>query len=702
MFDRATFQQLTDAVESDLVEGHFHNALKLLGETLESELTPAMQHEVSSIQADYDRLLHYMAEGSEDSSRESLYIEFVCRTFRLLQELRHEYRQEHAQENINDYFAFLAHEMKGKWQILFDKNIDSLKQTQNFNSLDVLFQVLWVSAPLDSDCNRKLCHFLASTDTNTRSYLLSALSLALLIYFDMPKMRILLEYARSKDRDEGVRALVGIWFSTQLYSRVVKLYPDLWCQFEDLAKEKEVQDHLLLLQHHLCLYKESEQLHQKIEKEILPVLINASRERAKLGFDNDMEIDIMDPHSGLNLSKETRKRIDESAKTMLQMLQEGVDVNLRPFTALKSFPFFHSIGHWLAPFDEDRPEVPDFPLIKKLRLCDSDRYSLCLLMGKMPNGQLDDLSKMFNEHSEEIEMQMKEMPVSPVQNIIQCLYRLLKRSLWQSTFPDIFSADTLLIHHPLFGEELRKNPEFLRTTGETLLRYERYEEAEEHFLLLSEMTGTNSELFCQLGYCEQQLGRFPKAVFYYRQADFLVPKNSSTLFHLQYCYAHQGKYEEQLECLLQLEKLMPDDTKVTTETGLCLMQLHSWEEAQKRFFQLEVQGKRVLPSLRAIAWCALRMKDYELAQRYYDRILGEELARTKWEDFLNAGHIAWIRGNVSSALTLYHEYARRYAAYDPEAKDILAPYNQDVPILLENGKSLNEVHLMYDLIAREL
>ena len=700
MIDRATFLQLTDAVENDLVEGHFHNALKLLGETLESELTPTMKREVGAIQADYDRLLHYMAEGSEDSSRETLYKKFVNRTFELLQMLRFEYRQAHAE--VQDYYAQHAHDINPNWQEYFDKAIETLRRSPHFDSLDLLFDILWVSPPLDNDSYRKINHFLDSTDTKTRSYLLSALSLGLINCFDVPKIRILLDYAYTKAAEERTRALVGICFATQLHSRVVKLYSGLWRQLKDLAKERFTLNQLTKLQHQLCLYKESEQLHQKIEREILPVLINTSRERAKLGFDNDMEIDISDPDSGLNLSKETRKRIDESAKAMLQMFKEGVDVNLHPFTALKAFPFFKSVGHWLAPFDENRPEVPDFPLINKFRLCDSDLYSLCLLLGKIPSDQRDNLSKMLDDHAEEIEMQSEEMPVLPIQNVIQCLYRLLKRSPWQSTWPDIFSSDTLLIHHPLFGEELRKNSEFLSTTGITLLRYARYEEAEEHFLLLSEMAGANSELFLQMGFCEQQLGRFSKAVFYYRQADFLVPKDPNTLFHLQYCYARQGKFEEQLECLMQLEKLKPDDSKVTTETGLCLMQLHSWEEAQKRFFQLELQGKRVLPSLRAIAWCALRMKDYDLAQRYYDRILGEELARTKWEDFLNAGHIAWIRGNISSALTLYHEYARRYAAFNPEAKDILEPYNQDVPILLENGKSLNEIHLMYDLIAREL
>ena len=697
MFDDETFRQLTDNVEADLIHGHLHDALRLLGESLDAELAPELKHEVSNIQADYNRLLHYMAEGSEDISRPALFARFITKTFRVLQQLRHDYRVAHGK----DAYAVMAHACQYDWQEQFNQAINTLGDGMDYEAIDHLFELVWVAGPLDANDERQLRLFLMATDKKNRCHLLGALTLSLLHYFDVAKMRLLAEYATSPSADERARSIVGLSFACHLYASILPLYPTLEEQLKTLTQQDGFEEELTLLQHQFCLYQESERLQQKMEQEILPILIKASRERAKLGFDNDLEIDLTSPDSGLNLNKEARKRINESAKAMFQMFQEGVDVNLHTFTALKGFPFFGRIAHWLAPFDPHRPEVNDATLLRKFRLCDADLYSLCFLTQKIPEEQRKDLSQMLSNHSEEIEEQAREMGVSPIQNVVQCLYRLLRRSPWQSMWPDVFTANALLLHHPLFGPVLKASPVFLHTTGNTLLRHAHYEEAEEHLLLYSEKNGANSDLFCQLGYCEQQLGRYSKAIYYFRQADMLEPDKSQTLYHLQFCYARQARYEEQLECLLQLERLHPDEPRVLTETGLCLMQLNRWEEAQRRFFQMELRGQRLLPSLRAIAWCALRMKDYELAQRYYDRILGEELARTKWEDFLNAGHIAWIRGNVSTALMLYHEYARRYAA-DPEVKDILEPYNQDASILLEHGKSPSDIHLMYDLIARDL
>ncbi|MBQ8051075.1 MAG: hypothetical protein IJ197_05810 [Bacteroidaceae bacterium] len=698
MFDKETFRQLTYEVESDLVEGRLHDALKVLTESLTPELSPALQREAATIRDDYDRLLHYMAEGTEDDSRPTLYARFLTKAHRILQKLKYDYRQ----ANERDKYAMTAHLYGERWQEHLERAISTLETGMDYERLDLLFELLWVAPQLDSNVENRLQLFLIATDPNTRKYLLSALTLALLLYFDPAKMRLLMAYATSDHEAERARALVGICFATQVHSRLASLYPTLWEELAHLTEQAHFAEMMGQLQLQLCLYQDSERLRQKMEKEILPILIKASRDRAKLGFDSEQEIDLSSPETALNLSKENQKRIEASMKEMAEMFMEGVDLNLNTFTSLKGFPFFQHIGHWLAPFDANRPEVTDGHLLSKFHLCDSDLYSLALLTQRIPAEQRQGISKMLSEHAEEVELQAKEVGVSPMQNVVQCLYRLLKRSSWLSLWPDVFSKDNQLILHPLFGKALGASPNFLLATGNLLFRHAHYEEALAHLMRYAEKNGLDSNLARQMGFCEQQLGHDQKAISHLRQADMLEPDNSQTLYHLQLCYARMERYEEQLDCLLQLEKLHPEDPRILTETGLCLMQLKRWEEAQKRFFQMELRGQRLLPSLRAIAWCALRMQDYDLASRYYDRILGEELARTKWEDFLNAGHVAWLKGDTPLALTRYHEYARRYASANPEARDILEPYHQDEEVLVECGKSLSDIHLMHDLIAREL
>ena len=181
-----------------------------------------------------------------------------------------------------------------------------------------------------------------------------------------------------------------------------------------------------------------------------------------------------------------------------------------------------------------------------------------------------------------------------------------------------------------------------------------------------------------------------------QQAHLLVPEQKQITLNLQHCYARLGRYEEQLECLQELEEKYPDDVHIQTETGLCLIQLERWEEAQKRFYRLEYRGHRVLPSQRAVAWCALRMGDFVVAKRYYERLLTNPQA--KWEDYLNMGHVHWLSGETAQALPLYHEYVRRYATSNPKSTDLMIPFDQDFEVLRQLGKSATDIAIMRDLI----
>lgn len=700
--DNQTFQQLANHVETDLINGRLHDALTLLSNILSAEKTAAgLRREALNIQADYERLLHYMAEGTEDKSRASLHRRFIQRAFRLLQNLR----RSHVIANEQNLYALVARATNEEWKPLFEETIARLDKENDFELQDSLFELIWTAPQLNQYEERQLRLLLIATEPNVRCYMLSALSLALLHFFDASKLRLLMEYAQVEPAAEHVRAIIGIAITTQLHGERLSIYPRLRHALLQLAANGQFTEGLTVLQHHFCLYQEAEQLQKKMEEEILPALIKAGQERARLGFDPEEEEELDAPDSKLNLSKEMRRRISNSAKEMFRMFQEGIDINLHTFAALKAFPFFHRIGHWLAPFDERRPEITTPAVIQKMHagLCDSDRYSVSLLTHHIPKERQADLGKMIQEHAEDIEQKTAEaVPMGDYQNVIQCLYRLLRCSPWQSMWPTVFSGDSLLINNSVLGPLLHRTPDFLLRTGNTLFRHNRYKQAEQHFSLYRKQADTDFTLLGQLGYCKERQGQFQQAIRYFQEANMLAPDDRQILFHLQHCHARLGHYEEQLEFLLQLEKHSPNDSRILTETGMCLIQLQRWKEAQQRFYKMEFSGQRVVPSMRGIAWCALRMGDYDTADRYYTRILEENVTEARWEDFLNKGHICWLKGNTTEALSFYHEYARRYATGNPQATDALAPYDEDAHVLQERGKSSSDIALMHDLIERSL
>jgi tetratricopeptide (TPR) repeat protein len=382
---------------------------------------------------------------------------------------------------------------------------------------------------------------------------------------------------------------------------------------------------------------------------------------------------------------------------MARLFSEGMDINLGTFTSLKGYSFFQRPCHWLLPFDTMRPEFPGINTICNVPICDSDKYSVCLLIKHIPQSQREDMIRLLEGHAEVLAMQAEESR-DDFQNVIQCLYRLLRRSPWRTQWSDIFTKSAMLLTSGLLGAQLRHSQEFLQSTAKTLLRHHHYEMAELHLRAIAELTGTDYSVLMNLALCAQEQGKFRQASNYYQQASMLNSNDKNILYRLQYCYAQQQRYSDQLDCLLQLEKIVPDNTKIQTEIGLCLIQLESWEDAQKRFYKLEFSGVNHQANLRAIAWCALKMNDLQEAQKYYTRII-EESTHATWEDYLNAGHVAWLQGDIRSAINLYTEYVRRYATARPNSTDIMQPFVQDGDILRKGGISDSDINIMYDLIA---
>ncbi|MCD8265603.1 MAG: hypothetical protein LUC33_00465, partial [Prevotellaceae bacterium] len=276
------------------------------------------------------------------------------------------------------------------------------------------------------------------------------------------------------------------------------------------------------------------------------------------------------------------------------------------------------------------------------------------------------------------------------------------RSPWSSGWPSVFSPQLLFAYNPVLKDTLASDAVYLRHTAETLLRYGHYTDAKTHLELLLKLEGSSAVLLNALAVCEEKLGNALKAASLLRQALLLDAQNTGLMRRLQACLAMAGQHEAQLDCLLQLESLNPEDERTLVDLGLCLMQLEHWKEAQQRFFKLELSGKRVIPSTRAVAWCALQLGDLPTAHRYYHRLVEENTQGACWEDCLNCAHTEWLEGNILEALQLYHRYASTYISTTKNARDPLAPFDRDAETLVRLGVPRGDVCLIRDLIAEAL
>ncbi len=697
MINDKAFQQMAAEAKDCLANGRLRDALTLLSSLTSEAGDTQLSDRRRAISDDYERMLRFLRLNGKDDTRAEQHLRLMQKTIALLQDTRRGFRLRHS----DDIYC-------RTWRKCQASN-------ETPSDADRTFNFIWTAPQLTDEAKDFITNELQSQGTDDAPYYLSALTLSLLEYFDAAKLEILLHYCASPDVELRSRSLVGACVCSQLHSSFVQFYPTLLEMYRTLNLNAEIA----LVQHNFCIYQEGARLHKKFKEEILPNLRKAQEQRRKLGFDPE-ELDLEDAENILD--SRTKSRLQKSFKEMAALFVDGVDINLETFGTLKKFPFFAEPCHWLRPFSPKLVGDTMGAIIQSLHLCDADKYSFCLFFNSMPDSKAANMKQQLAEGLREPHRKPSgRSPEDAYQNVIQCLSRLLRRSPWSSGWPAVFSPKLLFVNSPALKGSLASDGDYLRRTAETLLRYGHYTDAKTHLELLLKLQGSSTGLLAALATCEEKEGNALKAAALLRQALLLDPQNTRLLRRLQACLAMAGQHEAQLDCLLQLESLDPEDERTLVDLGLCLIELKRWKEAQQRFFKLELSGKRVIPSTRAVAWCALQLGDLPTAHRYYHRLVEANATHRKafgkyrdgdldasgvpqgacWEDCLNCAHTEWLEGNILEALQLYRRYATTYIATEKNVRDPLAPFDRDAETLVRLGVSRSDVCLIRDLIAEQ-
>lgn len=735
--DRKSFELLYHDAIKATAQNHLLDALNCIqGMIFNIENGADLNDELKSIRKDYEMMLAFMQQGGTDPQRSAIYQKLIHRTFALTDKATRLYRIQHEK----DLYSTLYRRSNESGMASFDyllESTDMLREKvseeqhgHSYNpnikeeavalstSYDRLFEFIWTSPLFHPSDAEKLKNFIERQDTNEQALLVSALMLGIQSYFDPQKYHILLHFCHAEENKVRVRALTAVtWTYMQYESRLVH-YPNLSEGLLLLTQEERIKHELILLQRQFLLSLDTAKAEKKLQNEIFPDLLkNRNYQRNKMGFDQ-MEEDLTkalrgEPNSEWEQLK-GNKQLADNMKKIIAMGQEGIDINLGTFSGLKTFAFFQQISHWFMPFNEGRPEVQDvLPqknggnspiqlLMNAGNFCDSDKYSLCMMLSQLPLSQREMMITQIGSQVDGFEEQIKDAGKENTsidwlyRSYLQDLYRFYKLHPHKSQFEDPFRKDLLLTNYNILEKGLKTIP-YLMEMASYLIKRECYQDAISYIEEVLQEETANAEMLQKIAFCHQHTDNPSKAIYYYQQADLLNPDNEWILKQMVLCFAALGQYDRELKCLQSLEAMNPGDTRLISETGLCLMQIGRYEEAANRFYELEYKGKRVLPSQRAIAWCNFKMNKLEQADKYYRKIMQQEKA--KWEDYLNAGHTAWCLGQMTEAVSFYRNYIRLYGGQrKDETKSLLFPFDEDREELLLHGKEPLDLNLMRDIL----
>ena len=692
-----TYQYLYSDVMKALSSGHLLSALQSVQGMAATIKAWNLKEEADGIADAYQMLLSYFAKGTNDPERSRLFHQFRTRTYELAEMLLREGDLQNAESYFSSSLRTLQN-MHGPHFILSECLQPSTPTRDTFDAL-------WTSGAWTADDVAAVFNFLTNDEVSEeqKCIALSATTLSAMKYFDIAKLRILLDQALSNAVKLRVRAMVGLIFVVARFPERLALYPQVSAQLQLMADSKDFRSELFMLQLQLFISLETKRLERNLEENIIPKMM---KQMETLRIDSSIGLDELNEklsESDLNPAWNDQKitpELENFVREYTSLQRNGADVYMSSFKMLKSrFPFFSIVSNWFWPFTFKNPDVPkgleNNPLLKAIihqtALCDSDKYSFCFVFSQQGlSSKLGDNSKL-NEMlansplSESLSAEHEATFKEEMRSYVQGFYRFCNLFAHREEFVNPFQTNLYLFDHQAFSF-LRENDDALLTMADKLFRTKVYDIAQRLYAFIAEKQ-QNDKVYQKLGFCYEHFNNAQKAYDCYTKANILAPSTTWTLQRLAICSRSLEHYEEALECYNQLAQEMPEDVHIALHQAECLIHLKRYEEAFKFLFKANYLAPDLRSSERALAWCSLLTKKYEQAEKYYLRILAAHPTPT---DFLNAGHSAWLLGNLEEAVLRY-----RKSLSKDHPSDFL---QQDTPLLKQAGLSDDDITLMTDAV----
>lgn len=698
MSGKPTFWQLYKRTINKLDERHLGEALELLQELANVLGDWKLLDEVADVNSAYGLLLYYMEQGNNDPAREQQHTNFIATCYNIA---------EKAAQTERALVTGTSARMRSISEILKDmenlelKNITSEPCEEDANKHVELYTELF-NASYDSflwndEAAAQAQEVIDSAliAENDKALMASGLFINCLQAFDARKIIFFADnYSTATSSMLRIRMLVAVAFTLYTYRNRLFAYPAITSKLKDLCNNPRFTTDMQNLQKLIIESLSTHEVDRKMREEIIPAMLKSHNfNPEKFGIDSLEEISESNPEW---------KNFEQQVGKLAELEAAGADIYYSTFSTLKRYPFFNNAANWLYPFEENHPGIPKQirktglkgianALLKSDVLCDSDKYSFCMLTTQMTDGQVNMIISQLPEMGG-YDTAIAQTSESTCRNYLRNLFRFFYLYSGKSKPANPFETDMSLLDCNELAKAFKDKTEINKISAYAIKKG-KYDMAIS-FLLLSETKGfADSEVYQELGFCYQKKKSYFDAIAAYEKANALSGDSKWTLQHLAQTNRIVGNYKDALNYYRLLETAKGEDAKIAFRCGECLVHLESYDDAMHEFFKAEYLNPDMTAATRAIAWCSILTDDIKQARKYYDKLL---LKEEQGEDLLNAGHAAWIDGDTKAAVELY---SRAYAELKRE--EFLKRMQSDKEILKTHGISNYDITFMSDIVIRK-
>lgn len=698
MSGKPTFWQLYKRTINKLDERHLGEALELLQELANVLGDWKLLDEVADVNSAYGLLLYYMEQGNNDPAREQQHTNFIAACYNIAEKAAQTERA--LVTGTSARMRSISEILKGMENLEL-KNITSEPCEEDANKHVELYTELF-NASYDSflwndEAAAQAQEVIDSAliAENDKILMTSGLFINCLQAFDARKIIFFADnYSTATSSMLRIRMLVAVAFTLYTYRKRLFAYPVITSKLKDLCNNPRFTTDMQNLQKLIIESLSTHEVDRKMREEIIPAMLKSHNfNPEKFGIDSLEEISESNPEW---------KNFEQQVGKLAELEAAGADIYYSTFSTLKRYPFFNNAANWLYPFEENHPGIPKQirktglkgianALLKSDVLCDSDKYSFCMLTTQMTDGQVNMIISQLPEMGG-YDTAIAQTSESTCRNYLRNLFRFFYLYSGKSKPANPFETDMSLLDCNELAEAFKDKTEINKISAYAIKKG-KYDMAIS-FLLLSETKGfADSEVYQELGFCYQKKKSYFDAIAAYEKANALSGDSKWTLQHLAQTNRIVGNYKDALNYYRLLETAKGEDAKIAFRCGECLVHLESYDDAMHEFFKAEYLNPDMTAATRAIAWCSILTDDIKQARKYYDKLL---LKEEQGEDLLNAGHAAWIDGDTKAAVELY---SRAYAELKRE--EFLKRMQSDKEILKTHGISNYDITFMSDIVIRK-
>lgn len=684
-----TYLALRDATIDALRRNHLFSAIEAMkGQLVYMKTSWLFLERLDDLRSEYRMLLTYLRQGAEDPTRREQYDSFRHRAYDLAEAIHREWQWTEGHRHGEE-----------EWRRLHrHPDAPTLSEILAKGNAHDIFHYIWTSDAWTVSCRQQtIAWFLdLSVDVSLKATLLSGLMLRLMASFDAEMHLFLFDLLLPKEEDctieeealemllkENIqlyeRALVALVFVQMKHSEVaanqiseqfpsaLALFPEHQKRYEQLCKDARFVRNAVALQKMLVVAHETPHYAKRMESEIMPELLKQSKNIPKMET-----LDFEQISREIEEKPEVRLAHESFLKTVtefVRMQRSGVDASFFSFRQVQPrFAFFREAANWFIPFTRNHPDVANvkisdamWELVFKGKTCDTDRFLTFKFMEQTKQAVTEQEQERaaswleenteaktftFEVHGTEVGQVGEGFAFSTLRAYIHDCYRFFHLYYHRRETENPFRSTPYFYDYPVFAPLFRQSA-VVEEMAEEFFNAENYAAALPLLRLLSP-TETNLRylaIACQMeGQEEEAIATFEKLV--------LLSDTVQNVGLFAECCVQYGRYEDAVVNYVRLEMAHPDDLHILYQLAYCFIRLELYAEATERLRHADYVHPNHPRVLSQLAWCLIMQRDFSGAMACLERVMqGDPTAN----DFFNAGHCAWLSGDVASAMVYYGE-----------------------------------------------